>query len=508
MERDRQPVLRDVENLPLRSILPDRLAIAGWAAALLLFGGVLFTQSGWQQDDPYHLALVELMLRGEVPAALPWAKHTVLATRFSDLHFGFHVTLAPLVALLGADAGGRAGTVVGMAALLLVVVRSAGRASPLRAVLPALLVASSGVFLLRAMGMRPLAWGAAAILATLPLALGGRHRLLALVGALFAFGYAAFPLLALPLAAHCVAHAVTRRSIPWKPTASVLAGVAVGLLLHPHPLEHLDVLAVQLFDVSLDRSGLNLEYEPPGLAAILREEWLVLALLSVAGAYAARAWRSVPGAREELLAYALLAALAFLLLLRNTRGVDTFVPAVLALLAVASRLAPREFPPGRGPIALAAVVAIGGGLFHLREAWSTSRSFEAIDARAAATWLERNSRPGDEVFLPDYGAFPRLFYSDRRNVYTLGLDPAFLRALDPELYRRYLEAVRLERDPYPLVARTLGARYVYVENTTNGRPFHAYLVARRDRYRPVYQDAFASVFEVRPPMPSSGSPAR
>lgn len=457
---------------------------------------VQFTQAGLQQDDPYHLALTELLAEGQQLTALPWAKHTILAERFADLHFGYHAYLLPFVLLVGGPLGGKLGTTLAVAALLLLVQCIAGREHPWRALLPLMGLLGSEVFLLRVMGMRPIAWSAMAVLLVIPLARAGRFALLALLGAVFALCYAAFPLLLVPLGAHAVARCVTARELAWKPTACVALGVMAGLLLHPNALVHLDVLAVQLFDVSVDRSGLNLEYASPGLAGMVRDGWLILAALAVSAVQGVLVWTERPAAREELLAFGLLAAVALLLYALNTRGMDYLVPAAMAFAAVALREPTQRFVPSPAALALGALVFLAAGAWHAHGAWSQSQRFEAIDASACATWLERNSEPGDEVFLHDYGAFPRLFHANRHNVYTLGLDPGFMRAKDPALLRRYLAAVRLERDPYPFIAGTLGARYVYVENTRQSRRFHDYLEAHRAQFRPVYRDDFAAVFAV------------
>ena len=454
------------------------------------------THAGLQQDDPYHLAIAELLGKGEVLKTLPWAKHTTVAERFSDLHFGYHVYLVPFVTLFGASLGGKLATIVATAVLLLVVVAIAGRDNRWRGVLPMLVLVSSGVFLLRVMGMRPIAFAAAAVLVVIPLAMKRRFALLALVGALFASSYAAFPLLVLPLLAHVVAHAMTARKLAWRPTVSVLIGVLLGLLLHPNVRNELDVLAVQLFDVSADRSGLNLEYAPPGFARLCKEAGLVLAILGIGLRDAWRAWHDALERREELLAWSLLAVLTLLLHVRYERGVDYFVPVAVTFAAIASGRQKASAAPKKAALAVGGLVVLGAGILHASQAWTQSRRFEAIDPRACAIWLERNSEPGDEVFIHDYGAFPRLFYFNRRNVYTLGLDPGFMRAHDPALWTRYLAAARLEDDPYPLIADTLGARYVYVEKTPIGRPFYDYLRAHASQFRPVYRDDFAAVFSV------------
>lgn len=498
MEPHRHAVLGLRADVPLIGKRLDTLALLGWGAGVLVFALMQFTHAGLQQDDPYHLALTELLSQGELLSVLPWAKHTILAERFADLHFGYHVYLVPFVMLLGGPAGGKLGTTVAVAALLLAVQWIAGREHPWRALLPLLVVLASEVFLLRVMGVRPIAWATLAVLVVIPLATAQRWLLLAVLGAVFALSYAAFPLLLLPLGAHAVARFVAARELAWKPTASVVLGVLAGLLLHPNFAVHLEVLAVQLFDVSVDRSGLNLEYASPGLVPLVEQGWLVSLVLAVGVHHAWQAWRESPERRDELLAWGLLAGLTLLLHVRNLRGVDYFVPAAITFAAVARHQRTALPAMSGAALALGALLVLGGGGMHAHGAWAQSRRFEAIDPTACATWLERNSEPGDEVFLHDYGAFPRLFYRNRRNVYTLGLDPGFMRAKDPALLRRYLAAVRLERDPHPFIAGTLGARYVYVENTRMSRRFHDYLVAHRAQFPPVYRDQFAAVFSVTP----------
>lgn len=495
MGRRHRRVLRHVADLPLttRARAPWLIGLASAVGAFALLQHVAF---GLQQDDPYHLALAELIAAGEHVRALPWAKHTVLATRFADMHFGYHLFVAPFVALAGSPLGGSIATTASVAVLALVLAMIAGREHPLRAVLPALVLFGSSDFLLRVMGMRPIAWGAAATLVVLPLAHTRRHAWLVVVGALFAWSYAAFPLLALPLIAHAAAHATISRALPWKPTASVATGVLLGVLAHPDFPAYLDVLRVQLFDVSRNVDGLNLEYAAPSLDALLTRNGLVFVALAL-GTYAtARAWPEAGDDKETLLAWALFAVLALGLAMKYVRGVDTFVPATIAYAAIALGHARDRVLVSGARLSVLGALCVAVFAVNARSVWAQTRAFEAIDAAPAAAFLARTSAPGDEVFLVDYGAFPRLFHANRRNVYTLGLDPAFMRAHDPELFAAYLAAVRLEMDPYPLLGR-LGARYVYVENTAQGRPFYAYLRSHGALYRPVYQDRFAAVFLVR-----------
>lgn len=134
--------------------------------------------------------------------------------------------------------------------------------------------------------------------------------LLGVVGAVFAWSYAAFPLLALPLVAHAIAHAVRARALVWKPAASVALGVSVGVCLHPNFPTHLEILAVQLFDVSLEGSGHNLEFAAPGFSVLFAQSGLVFVAMLM-GLHAA--WRVSSEHREEVLAWAVLTGLSCVL---------------------------------------------------------------------------------------------------------------------------------------------------------------------------------------------------
>ncbi len=309
--------------------------------------------------------------------------------------------LVPFVALLGGPLGGKLGTTVAVAMLLLAVQWIAGREHPWRALLSLLVVPASGVFLLRVMGMRPIAWAAAAVLVVSRGGGGG--------------GWGG----------------------GWGVT-STSRRAALRRERGPR--------------------GLNLEY------VALKEGWLVFVVLAVGVHGAVRAWGTSPEDREELLG-------------RRRRA---HAPCLRAQRARRGLLRPDRHRVAVG----CARGVLGGGAAHAHEAWAQSRRFEAIDPSACATWLARNSQPGDEVFLHDYGAFPRLFYRNDRNVYTLGLDPGFMRAKDPALFHRG--------------GGRWGRRASCTWRTALSRAFYDYLLAHRAQFRPAYRDEFAAVFTVVP----------
>ncbi|MEI6587329.1 MAG: hypothetical protein WCO05_00070 [Candidatus Moraniibacteriota bacterium] len=60
----------------------------------------------------------------------------------------------------------------------------------------------------------------------------------------------------------------------------------------------------------------------------------------------------------------------------------------------------------------------------------------------AARWLESHSNEKELVFIHDWGSFPRLFFGDSKNVYTMGMDPTALKQYDQKLYWRWYNMYR------------------------------------------------------------------
>ena len=141
--------------------------------------------------------------------------------------------------------------------------------------------------------------------------------------------------------------------------------------------------------------------------------------------------------------------------------------------------------------------------------------------REAATWLARNTTPGDIVFHAHWDDFGPLFAYDRSNRYLGGMGPIFQFAHDPGLYWEhfYLSGdlvVEYTCDAFPCYEGTatptaeairdhFGARWVLVEPARNpkltafllGDPaFHRVLETRREMvFRVVAPDAPPSLGE-------------
>jgi len=111
-------------------------------------------------------------------------------------------------------------------------------------------------------------------------------------------------------------------------------------------------------------------------------------------------------------------------------------------------------------------------------------------------WLRDNTPEGSHVFLFDFASFPHFFFVNRHNVYTVGLDNAFMKYYDEELFALYQDVLSLRKDPYPIIKNTFNASYVNVHDVPLHAPYFNYFAQNPDKFKFSYTNGFCYIFEV------------
>jgi hypothetical protein len=138
---------------------------------------------------------------------------------------------------------------------------------------------------------------------------------------------------------------------------------------------------------------------------------------------------------------------------------------------------------------------LGGLILNLgpaRESLGRSKPYQRYAGGAA--WLQANTPPATRVFQTDWDDFPRLFYHNTHNTYTLGLDPTYMQLFDAELFELWVDISkgRVE-NPSIAIAQSFGASYV-ITDLKHGAFLHK---ASDDAdLKEVYRDNEAVVLQV------------
>jgi hypothetical protein len=490
----------------------DWRAIVAAGALFALFSGLLFYiqagAAGLAGTDGYYHAKMGLLMRQQgLTPAFVWLPHTILnEASFYDHHLLYHLYLSLFAAVDPAADGGVALTQgakwasVIMPALAFTAIwwLLRGRRVPWAAVWAVGLFAVSEAFLYR-MSM-PRAQAASLLVLALGLhaLFAGRFRLLLPLGFVYVWLYNAFPLLLVVSGVYVAALFVTERRLVWRALAFPAAGIALGLILNPYFPEDITFVVNHLLPKIGDSSTqVGNEWYP-------YETWTLVensgfALVAFALGVIAWAWRKDRIGPAALTILVLTFIFGFMLF-RSRRFIEYFPAFALIFAAVSagpllagwveSRPRLGRWLPAGMLLALALPLAIT--VPDARASIATSKP--ADQYAAAASWLGERAAPGSLVFQTDWDDFPRLFFYNTSNVYTIGLDPTYMELHDEALFDEWVNITRGRvGDPGAIIRDRFSASYVFSDLDHEAFIAEA---ANDPLLTEIYRDEYAVIFAV------------
>lgn len=488
-----------------RTVLTGVLLFAAFAA---LLAAVQFSTPALAGNDGYyHIRLAWLMRIQGVDAPFPWLPLTVLnEAQFVDHHFLYHLLLLPFTygdLRLGAK---MSGVLFPALAFLAAWWLLRARRVPYAALWSLGLLAVSEAFIYRMSMPRAQSLSLAVLFLALHWLLAGRHRLLLPLAFAYVWLYNGFPLILLLAGVYVAARWLVERRVTWRPLAYVSAGIALGLLAHPDFPHNLLFLARHVGPKLVDPVSVSVgsEWYPYRTTQLLENSAPAL-LVFVAGivALGLHAGRMDVATATGLFLSVLFGAMLF----RSRRFVEYFPPFALLFAALAWSPVVRGYLAGakgdharlrrRALAGLGALILVPALAFTLpasRRALERSKPYTRY--AGAAAWLQENTPPGARVFQTDWDDFPRLFYYNTHNTYTLGLDPTYMQSYDPALYELWVDITRARVvQPSAVISRDFGATYVFTD-----RRHDAFLHEADDdpALVEVYRDEEAIVLQVLP----------
>lgn len=453
----------------LRRLTTDLVVWAVGAGLMLSAYGWIATTDGVPGNDSYyHLKMAEMLPDVGLVNDFPWLRFAYFTDEghaFISHHYGFHVLLAPFVRvsrwITGEDFAGGRWVIASCFGLILVLFarlvrdRGAGGLSlwlPLFTLLPF-------QFFTRHAFIRAIAPSLMFMLLLLLALFHRRAKTAALVVALYIHLYMGGVLYApLIVVAYVVSELFTgstdRRAL-LRITAWSVAGWIGGILTHPYRHGMIEFLRLQVFGSGLSPDiPVGKEWKPYAdlwwftqMSGVLIAVWLIAVIARL------RHGARLTGPELCLL----LLNIAFGVLTAKARRFIEYWPMFCLLSAaylaspwladwgrwLAERISRRKLRRTGLVAGLAATVIIVMLSPMWREIRSSSRcDYDLPAIRAAMTYLQENSAPGDVVFTDDWDIFPLFFYFNAHNHYIVGLDPKFTHARDPELWERYVKISR------------------------------------------------------------------
>jgi hypothetical protein len=511
---------------PLGALRPGQITLLALAAGAGLLAVCLGFLAAVQFSTPnlvgndgyYHIKLAGLMREQGLKPEFVWLPLTILSPeQFVDHHFLFHVLLIPFSfgdLILGAKWASVVFAASAFAALGWLLHR---QKVPYAALWTIAGLVVSEAFIYRMSMARAQSLSLTILILALGWLLSGQSRRLMPLGFLYVWLYDAFPLLLVVCACYVAAVWLLDGRLRLAPLGYAGAGIGLGLLINPYFPDNLLFIGRHLLPKLTEATSISVgnEWFPYDTAQLVRNSGLAL-MAFASGALALGLGRRRMGVST---ATALFFGLVLgLMLFQARRFVEYFPP--FALIFAALAWSPVFLRPGlagaegradseTGPpdqqgsflwrkigVAAIAVGVLAVGLWANLEASQVSVRASRSSQRfqAAADWLERHSPEGSLVFQTDWDDFPRLFFYNTHNTYTIGLDPTYLQLQDARLYDLWVDLTQgRAEDLSASIRESFGADYA-LSDLDHERFLEA--AAEDPQMREVYRDEFAVVFAV------------
>jgi hypothetical protein len=488
-----------------------------WIAVLILAASVIQLSIPYPLDDDtaYHFSVARLIREHGVLDRFPWTRFSWQFDRYADKEFLFHLLFVPFIPL-GFNVAARIVGIIGGSVVLLAIF-AVLRSDKIRlAGWWALMPLGTAIFVYRFSQVRPHLFSIA--LAIILLWAYSRRRLLilALVAVVYPLTYVAFwqiPLLMVGAAEGARLLAAGPR-FAWKPFLLLVAGIILGIILHPNATNLLQMNWIHMADVLFRNAwgnhmefNMGEEFEPFYL-----RHWMefLLPTAVMAAISVVQAWRY---RKEDILLTAFaLATLTFCLLtIRTNRFLEYLVPFTALSLAYASRYGGKKWLiPLLLAVSLMYTIATGLPTIkylaaHDQKTWHFTPHFnfeyfpgmKELTTHGERTWqmnstviskIDRLLPRDADVFTCGWEYTGSLLLNLPERDFMVALDPTLFYKRAPNLYELWYRTLKdAPASSADIVRKGFSSRYVVCLDHPSLHPFFDALVSDRNA-RTLYSD--------------------
>ncbi len=479
----------------------NRLINSSWAVgvislllALAIFTTLQFKSMGVFADPDgfYHAKVSQLLQHGQLQASFPWLPYTTWSGGFADQHYLYHLLLIPFNSAQALPISVVVFSLMFVALFLLTLKKLN---VPGSIWWTALLLLGSVDFLFRINLVKANTLSLVLMLSMILLLVAWHQKKskalvagMAVVSFVFVWTYGGFVFLPLIVGAYGLAILIADMKIDLISSIAMIAGITLGLVLHPHAYNVLQSLNNQLFQTGLGAgtavpAGTEwLSYNP---AWFIKSNVLVLFVWSLSLIVIAKKFTTKIG--WQTLWPQILAVLFFVLAIWHRRFIEYFVP--FAVLASSITLAPYlmkikwvdvknafaqhwQFRAVAAVVTLVIATTFWWNFNQVSILLNDGSRFDAYQSAAKA--ISEASQPGDMVINTQWDQFPQLWYWNSKNSYIAGMDPTFFYLQDPEKYwdwRKIADDDSAQwgsvEELHSIVRQTLKAKFVFIDNDRN-----------------------------------------
>ena len=520
-------MLLDMKIRTFPRVLAVFLASAAWILALTPWDGF------GDPDAFYHAKMSALLWQQGPLHAFPWLDLTLFGQHFADLHFLYHVIVAPFTAAFGIFGGLHAANALLVAVMLTVFYLCLRRLKLPYAAFWTALLAVTYPFLFRALLGKATPLALLLYVAGLCAAWKRKPWLLAGIAFILALSYSGWLYLAGSVALLALGQASYRIVVEdeawrhvvktglWPESLCAFAGALLGMLAHPNFPQDFILGWTQVFTIGLltpfGHVVMGEEWLPTSISQLIVSyaPWLIFMLLGLSGFFLAPREPVDRDRAQLLVSLGWIFSVVLALTLKSRRNTEYLAP-VTALWCAAlwSHVDVGKWRSGFSASleslgrfwrkTLPGVIGICCGVLVFKYIWVIWTNFHPPNYpydiyRVSISAISARARPGDRVFHSSWDEFPMLFAADDRLKYVSGLDPTFLYVASTTLSDDVKNLTwdvtsSTQAQAWELIHDRLDSRFVFIS-----RPNHKKfldLISSDQRYTQIASSTDSAAFEL------------
>jgi hypothetical protein len=469
-------------------------------------------------DGYYHIKMAYLMRTEGLKPTFDWLPLTVLNPQeYYDHHYLYHILMIPLTfgdLRLGAKI---ASVIFPAIAFVSIWWLLKTQKVPFAGFWSVGLLIISEAFLYRMSMPRAQSLSLLLLVWALHFTLTGRERWLMPLGFIFVWSYNAFPLIIMMVGAYVVAGWLIEKRLHWQPLVYATVGVVLGLVVNPYFPENLAFIYRHIAPKLTDATAVSVgnEWFPYKTSTLIENSGMsLLAFLAGILALGMNNRRMNTAAATSLLIVMVFGFLLF----QSRRFIEYAPPFALIFTALAWSPIIQDWMQNAGNIkttenrpnilqpkiinrffpVLLVIVLLPLLWLNIsatrKELQESAKPFQLYEQ--ASAWLVANTPEKSRVFQTDWDDFPRLFFYNSHNIYTIGLDPTYMQNYDSILYDRWVAITEGKvENPSQEIQDHFGSEYILTDLK------HKEFIrnAKEDeQIQQVYEDDYAMIFRVAP----------
>ncbi|MDP3971067.1 MAG: hypothetical protein Q8P90_05265 [bacterium] len=508
--------------------LKSRKGEIAFYTAVALFSGIYFSILQWPSSfaDPdsfYHARIIQQISEHGLLYAFPWLQATTLAEKFTDHHLLYHLFLVPFTTVLDPATAVKAGQVVLLVILSLVLVSILRRWKLSYSWAALFILYTISPFVVRINLVKATALAMIILLGIFILLLERKYGLVALLTVAYTWAHGGFILAWLVAMmiwlADIVTQSIKRKRIYFEDPRGVIMvtlGIIAGIIINPYFPQNLFFFWEQVVQIGFINYQEVIEVGGEWYPFALDQLTGLLSILLIAVLLACMifVWQRKKYFTDiKAVSLLFIAIMFFFATLRSRRNVEYLVPflwlwtcyLVLPYLESGAwkvHLKKLKQQLGKVFTVLAVYLLIVIPLASIKNVFEAQEDLsEGIDLstyQAAGEYMKENIPVNTNIFHTQWDEFPMLYYQNSNNYYLVGLDATFMYLDDADKYRRWREISEgnVKEHLSTIINEEFNSSYVFIgRSTKSSQLLDAYLF-RDPEVILEYEDEYTRIYNL------------